>query len=477
MKLKKINKSLNFILFGASGDLAQLKLFPSLYELALQKRFAKPFTITGFARSNMTEAAFRKHFEKSLKAHVDKGLYDQKVVDELLNNVYYHQGQYDDPDSYQSLAVKLKKIQGRRVYNLAYLAVPPKLFKTIAEQLDKAHAALGETELMMEKPFGEDYQSAKKLFQLINQHFDKENLYLIDHYLGKAAVQSILPLRYNNTVLNLLLKGEAIANIQISALETVGVEERVGYFDAVGIVKDMVQSHLLQVLALLTMSMPVHPDMNSIRREKGNIMSALKYSDVGCGAVVAQYKSYRQLEGVDSESKTPTFAAFRCSIDLTDWYQVPIYIRTGKSLSHKHTYIVIEFKKPPFQEANKKLEANRLIIELYPHEEIQIRLVNDVGEESEHGRNLLSQESLACMGDDCLPAYGRLILDALLGNKNSFLSIDEILASWHFIDALTNCIKKRKTPLVYYKDGSEGPKEQFELTKQDGFEWYDPDKL
>lgn len=478
MKLKKVDKSFNFILFGASGDLAYLKLFPALYELVLQKRFDKPWSIVGFARTEMTDAEFRKRVQKSLKEHVDKNLYNQKAVDEMLEHVYYYQGQYDDAESYHLLADKLHEIHdGKKVYNLAFLAVPPMAFEPIAKQLANIRSFIRPIQVMMEKPFGDDRKSAGDLFQSITTYFEKEDLFLIDHYLGKASVQSILPLRYNNTILNLLLKGEAIANIQISALETVGVEERVSYFDQVGIVKDMVQSHLLQVLALLTMNMPLHKDVKSVRREKGSILSALTYSDVECGAILGQYESYRKQKDVSKDSKTPTFAAFRCFIDRSDWYQIPIYIRTGKKLSHKHTYVVIEFKKPPFQEKNKELEANRLIIELYPHEEIQMRLVNDVGRTTDQSRELITQESLACMGEGCLPAYGRLILDAFLDNHTSFLSIDEIYASWHFIDDVMTCIKKRKLPLQIYKGGSEGPKEQFELTAQDGFEWYDPDKL
>ncbi len=478
MMLEKVNKSFNFILFGASGDLAYIKLFPSIYELVLQNRFNKSYSIVGFGRSDLTDLEFRKRIQKSLKEHVDKKIYDQKRVNEMLDRVFYHQGQYDKAGSYQLLAQKLLELQnGKKVYNLAFLAVPPSVFEPIIEGLNPIRKSLGELQVMMEKPFGNDRESAGELFKSITNRFKKEDLFLIDHYLGKAPIQSLLPLRYNNTILNLLLKGSAIANIQISALETVGVDERVGYFEKVGIVKDMIKSHLLQILALLTMSMPLHPDERSIRREKGNILSALKYSGSDCGAVLGQYATYRKQKDVAPDSDTPTFAAFKCTIDMTKWYKVPIYIRTGKKLTHKHTYIVIEFEKPPFKEGDDSLDANRMIIELYPQEQIQIRLVNDVGKVAPKSRELISHESLACMGEGCLPAYGRLILDAFLGHHNSFLSIDEIYASWHFVDELMTCFKKRKLPLVHYKDDSEGPKEQYELTKADGFEWYDPDKL
>ena len=472
MKLEKVEKTFNLIIFGASGDLASLKLFPAIYELALQKRFAKDFKIYGFARSQMDDKKFRQLFADSVKKHTDKKIFNQKILDELLEHVFYHQGSYDDKTDYETLAERLLKThKNKKICNLAFFAIPPVVFKPVVRNLATVKKKLGCMELILEKPFGQDRKSAGELFQFITNHFDKNDLYLIDHYLGKAAVRSILPLRYNNAILNLLLKGNAISNIQISALEKDGVEERIGFFDNVGTIKDMMQSHLLQILALLTMSMPVKQEVHNIRREKGDVLSALR-RDPKCGVVLGQYKSYKNQKGVKKGSKTPTFAALKFFIDLIEWYEVPIYIRTGKRLSHKHTYIVIEFKKPPYAK-NLDIEANRLIIELYPREKIQIRLVNDVGKEVPKYSQLISEESLACMGDNCLPPYANLILDALLRRDISFLSIDEILASWHFIDEINNHIRKKKIKVIEYKEESEGPSQQHELTRMDNNEWYD----
>lgn len=477
MKLTKIEKPLNLIIFGASGDLAMLKLFPSIYELALQKRFAQSFTIYGYARSEMSDKAFREHFSEGVKKHVDKNIFNQEVLDELLSHIHYHQGSYENSESFESFAEKLLEAhQGKEVSNLAFFAVPPVASKSIVENLSHIRKRLGgDLQLILEKPFGEDRKSAGELFQLITNHFDKKDLFLIDHYLGKAAVRSIFPLRYNNTILNLLLKGSAISNIQISALETLGVDERIGYFDNVGIIKDMIQSHLLQILALLTMSMPVRQEVHSIRREKGDIISALR-QDKKQSIILGQYKSYKNQKGVKEGSQTPTFAALRFFIDLTEWYEVPIYIRTGKNISHKHTYIVVEFKKPAYAK-NENIEANKLIIELYPKEKIQIKLVNDLGKEVSRYTDLITEESLACMGDDCLSPYANLILDAFLGRFTSFLSIDEILASWHFIDKVHEKILKEKIEVIEYDEGSDGPKEQHSLTEMDHNHWYDAKHL
>jgi len=346
MKLDKIEKPFNFIIFGASGDLANLKLFPALYELALQKRFAKKYSILGYARSDMSQDEFKKRFTSSIKKHIDKNIFNQKVLDELLEHVYYQQGQYDNPDDYKNFAeVILNKHNGKKVYNLAFFAIPPIAFRPVVKNLSTIKDVIGDdVDLMLEKPFGENRETAGELFQFVKNHFDKDNLFLIDHYLGKSAVKSIFPLRYNNAILNLLLTGKAISNIQISALETTGVDERIGFFDDVGIIKDMIQSHLLQILALLTMSMPIRQEVHSIRREKGDVISALRQNKK-CDIILGQYSGYKDLNGVKDNSNTPTFAALKLSIDLTEWYKVPIYIRTGKNLTHKHTYIVVEFKK------------------------------------------------------------------------------------------------------------------------------------
>ncbi|QQR83708.1 hypothetical protein IPJ72_00635 [Candidatus Peregrinibacteria bacterium] len=367
---KIIKENLNFILFGASGDLAQLKLFPSLYELVWQKRMPAHYIIFGFARTQWTHAEFRDHVEKSVRTHLDH--VDDDLLSELLAHVYYVSGSYDDGKSYEQLAAEIHRYQpDPSAKTLAYYAIPPTLFQSVTQQLGGMRTQFsGPFHIMIEKPFGQDRESASDLFQFILNYFDHDEVFLLDHYLGKSSVKSILPLRYYNSVLNFLLQGKEIANIQISALETLGVEERIGFFDQVGIVKDMIQSHLFQVLALLTMSMPVDEAVKNIRREKGNILAALRPDQRPGSLVLGQYKGYRDQPGVPPDSNTPTFAALRCYLDLLDWYRVPIYIRTGKRLSHKHTYVTIEFKKSIFQE-NTRAQPNRLVLELFPSEKFK----------------------------------------------------------------------------------------------------------
>lgn len=475
MEINKIKNPFSFIMFGASGDLARVMLFPALYELALQRRFPKKYTIYGFARSNFTDTEFRKLFRDSVIKKVGKDL-NKTVLNDLLKKVFYHQGQYDQMKDYEALTQKMKTHRlGATVQNMAYLSIPPKIIHPVVENLAGIRPRLKNgIQIILEKPFGTDEKSATELFHFVSSYFEEKDVFLLDHYLGKTAVRSILTLRYTNTILDMLLKGKVISNIQISALETVGVGKRIGYFEDIGIVKDMIQSHLLQILALATMALPLKRDSSSVLREKINVLSALRYSDPPCGLVLGQYENYKFKKGVKKGSKTPTFAAVRFFIDLIDWYKVPIYIRTGKKLNHKHTYLVIEFKKQRFLKG-KDVDSNKLIIELYPKEKIQIRLVNQEGKVAGRQKELMSTESLACAGDECLGEHGRLILEAFLGDRTYFLSFEEIIASWKFVDRLMACATEHKTMVIQYESGSEGPKQQHELTRRDKFKWYDAD--
>lgn len=471
MQLQKIKKSFNIILFGASGDLAKLKLFPALFELAWQKRFIQNYRIFGFARTPLTQAAFKKMVMESIQTKFKTA--DQKSLNAFLDHLHYFKGQYDSPKDFKSLSQALLKAE-----TFAYFGVPPIAFKPIIAQLaELKKRGKQDIKLILEKPLGEDEKSATEIFHFVSQFFEEDHIFLLDHYLGKTPVQSILPLRTTNTILNVLLQGQHISNIQVSALEDVGVGERVGYFEAVGILKDMIQSHLLQILALITMAIPLSQTSKAIRREKMHILSALRYGPKGCAIVLGQYKNYQKEKGVKRGSKTATFAALRCFIDLLDWLNVPIYLRTGKRLHHKYTYIVVEFKKPILYHQNKSISANKLIIELAPEEKIQIRLVDPTGKTVAARRELISTESLTCTGDDCLSEHGRLILETMLGDHTHFVSFEEILASWRFVDRVVKRIEKDKITPILYNDGSEGPADQHKLTTCDKVHWYDADAL
>ncbi|MFC1748499.1 glucose-6-phosphate dehydrogenase [Pseudomonadota bacterium] len=471
MELFKIQKPFIFTIFGASGDLAKLKIFPAMYRLAEQHRLPSEYYIVGYARTDKSQDDFRKEFSASVKKDVGKDL-NPKLLKDLIKHVFYFTGQYDQKKSFTEYRKYLKDLSGKTTYpHITYFSVPPVAFRPILKNLSETRKTKKEDiRLVIEKPFGEDSESAEQLFHFISQHFKKEQIYLLDHYLGKSAVQSILFLRHANRILNLLLRGSQIANIQITAAEKVGVEDRVSYFDQVGIIKDMVQSHLLQVLSLITMSIPIQDSAASLQREKNSIISALKFQDADCCVSLGQYESYKKLRDVPQNSKTETFAAIKLFIDQQYWYKVPIYIRTGKKLDGKHTFIAIEFKKYDFQK--KEEEPNVLVIELYPEEKVTIKLLNKNYFGASNYQAITTSRSIACSGDDCLPEHGLLLLEVIRGRKLNFLSFPEILASWKIADEIQAHIKKRKVKVEKYKDNSPGPASQHALPEKDGFKWH-----
>lgn len=471
MELYKIDKPFILTIFGASGDLAKLKLFPALYSLAEQRRFPKDFYIVGYARTEKSKKQFQKEFTQSIKATLKKGL-NKKILNELEKKVHYFTGQYDKKTDFARYRTFLKELTGNNnTTHLAYFSVPPIAFKPIIKGLGETKVIKNEDlRLILEKPFGEDTESARELFHFVARYFHEDSVFLLDHYLGKSSVQSILSLRHSNRLLNMMMKGPEIDNIQITAAERVGVENRIGYFDKVGTIKDMVQSHLFQVLALISMSIPISENYESLHREKENILSALKFVESKKNITLGQYESYKTQEGVPKSSKTETFAALRLFVDRESWYKVPIYVRTGKKLHEKHTYVVVTIKKFAFQP--KEEEPNRLIFELQPDEKINIRLVNKIGAKSRR-QEVMTSDSIACEGDDCLPEHGLLLLDILKENRINFLSFQEILATWSITDKIVNYIKKSKIKVEKYADYSEGPKSQHNLTKLDGHEWFD----
>ncbi|MDP2624757.1 MAG: glucose-6-phosphate dehydrogenase [Candidatus Peregrinibacteria bacterium] len=467
---EKADKPFILTIFGASGDLAKLKIFPSLYRLMEHKRLPKKFFIVGFARTKKARAAFQKEFADSVREVIGESL-NPSVLKELLNHVHYVTGDYGTLEDFNSFGKFLKELSPIPCEKLFYFSVPPVAFRPIIQNLGESTIPYKKQfRLILEKPFGEDTESATELFHFVARYFTEEQIYLLDHYLGKSAVQSILYLRHSNRILNLMLKGREIANIQITAFENIGIKDRVGYFDQVGIFKDMIQSHLMQLLALVTMSIPVTNRAASLHKEKYSILSALDLPRSGKNVVQGQYVSYRKNPEVPKGSNTETFAALRLFIDRESWYKVPIYIRTGKMLHEKHTYITVELKKFDFQFPEE--DPNRLIFELQPDEKLHIKLINKHGGGTV-AQDVLTTDSIACEGDNCLPEHARLLLDVMGGNKVYFLSFPEIIASWALLDQVLGRVERGKVPLHHYKDGGKGPNQQHLLTKIDGFEWFD----
>lgn len=470
MNIFRIKEPFIFTIFGASGDLAKLKLFPALYSLAEQKRLPKKFFIVGFARTPKKQKEFQQEFIESVRAAHGKDL-NQKILKELASNVHYFTGQYDDLASFQEYRKFLDTLTGgKSCPHITYFSVPPQAFKPIIQNLGESKPNKQEDiRLIIEKPFGQDTKSATELYHFISRYFDEEQAYLLDHFLGKSGVQSILNLRQTNRILNILLTGSEIANIQISALESIGIKDRVGYFEQVGIIKDMIQSHLLQILALTAMNVPISGSAESLHREKYSILSALKLPR-GNNIAIGQYEGYTKEKGTLKKSRTETFAAIKLLIDQESWYKVPIYIRTGKKLRRKSTTVIVEFKKLDFQKNDEK--PNILVIEIGPEEKVAIQLMNKYQTGTSPYETITTSKSIACSGDYCLPEHGLLLLDVIRKNKTSFLSFPEIIASWQITEAICQNIKRNKVKLEKYKQGSDGPKGHLKLPEHDGFSWH-----
>lgn len=458
-----------FSIFGASGDLAKLKIFPAIFALAKQNRLPDDFVIVGFARTPKSREKFQKEFSESVSLACQKDDFPtdlcKKTVDALLSHVFYFSGKYDNPSDFERFSEFLHSISPEAARNhIAYFSIPPSLFAPVAENLSKIRSEKTDLKIILEKPFGENEASAQKLFHFLSQFYLPEDIFLLDHYLGKTAVQSILHLRHNNAVLNMLLKGAHISQIQITAHEEVGIEDRIGYFDEVGIVKDMFQSHLTQILAMISMSIPIQMDAASFQREKYAILSALDFSPRVENVFLGQYENYPV-----SHSTTETYFAAKLKIDRESWYGVPIFVRMGKKMKMKKTTVVVEFKKLPFQ---KESEPNRLIFELQPREMIHLKLLNQYGQSSEF-HEIAATESIACRGDDCLPEHSLLLLDIFRGERLHFLSFPEILASWRITDQICDFLHSKNIHPESYPIDSNSPVGSEKIFKKSEDKWFE----
>jgi len=457
-------------IFGASGDLAKIKLFPSIYILAERNLLPKDFYIVGYARTKKDKKTFEKEFVKAIRDKIEN--VDKEKLKMLTDRLSYVSGQYDKKDSYTKLVEHIDNLSGAcKMLKIMYLSVPPSVFKSIIKNLGGQRKEFkDEIAMVIEKPFGGDVISANSLYYFIVRYFNEEQIYLLDHYLGKQAVRSILHLRHHNRILNSMLKGREVTDIQITAIEDIGIENRVGYFDQVGIIRDMIQSHLLQILALVTMSIPITERASAIHREKENIISSITFPRTKNRVILGQYETYKNLPEVPKSSNTETFAALRLLIDRESWYKVPIYIRTGKKLYKKYTSVVVTLNKFPYQRRNE--EPNRVIFELYPDEKISITMINKYGQDE--AQELITPEhSLACSDESCLPEHASLLLDVTKQERKYFLSFPEIIASWKVVDKIFCHIKKNKVKVEKYKDNKYGPDAQHLITRSDNVEWFD----
>ncbi len=477
------DRPFSLVLFGASGHLARIKIFPALYFLALKKRLPKDYSIVGYSRTPMTDSEFRKHFGAAVKEHVLE--VNDKVLSGLLEHVYYHGGQYDAVKDFKALAAKLTKLEGgtKDVVRLAYLSIPPTAFESTLRNIcdGGVHDGKKEFRCIVEKPVGHDLASFEEINTILGSCFKPQEVYILDHYLGKEAVRNAYYLRHANPVIERLLKNTLISHVQITAAESAGLEGRAGYFDAVGTLRDMFQSHLIQIAALLTMRLVNDPkDIKSSRLDAIKKFYLPPAGDLGELVIQGQYgegtvngkklPAYNDEEGVTQHSRTPTYAAMRLMTRSSRWDGVPIFLRSGKRLKEKETRISIEFQESPTL-VGKNENRNRLDIILQGEAGMKLYLQTKLGGSEPKFRPLVMEDPLVCMGD-CLVEHSLLLLEAINGNQQWFLDPEEVRTCWRIIDPLQAYLDNAKTPLATYESGSKGPKEADAFIAKASHSWF-----
>ncbi|KAL7606911.1 glucose-6-phosphate 1-dehydrogenase, chloroplastic [Lactuca sativa] len=471
----KDKSTVSITVVGASGDLAKKKIFPALFALFYEGCLPEHFTIYGYARSKMSDAELRTMVSKTLTCRIDQRENCGEKMDHFLERCFYHPGQYDSEENFLELDRKLKEHEAGRVANrLFYLSIPPNIFVDAVKcASSSASSANGWTRVIVEKPFGRDSESSAALTRSLKQYLDEDQIFRIDHYLGKELVENLSVLRFSNLIFEPLWSRQYIRNVQFIFAEDFGTEGRGGYFDNYGIIRDIMQNHLLQMLAIFAMETPVSLDAEDIRNEKVKVlrsMRPLRLDDV----VVGQYKShtrggvkypaYTDDKTVPAGSLTPTFAAAALFIDNARWDGVPFLMKAGKALHDRRAEIRVQFRHVPGNLYNKNigtdldLATNELVIRVQPDEAIYLKINNKVpGLGMRLDRSNLNLLYAARYSKEIPDAYERLLLDAIEGERRLFIRSDELNAAWSLFSPVLKELEEKKIVPEYYPYGSRGP--------------------
>jgi len=483
-------KDLTIVVIGASGDLSLRKIFPAFYALFQKKLLPERFRIIGFSRTEMNDEIFRE----KIKAFILKENMPVSDLDEFLKRCFYSRGRYDEFQDYERMGDLIRQLEEGHLSNkMYYLAIPPFLFLPVSNAL--AHSNLIHTQeeqgvwtrVVVEKPFGRDRESSDELTAGLQKVFREEQVYRIDHYLAKEVIQNLMILRFANLILEPLWNRQYIQNVRISWMEDIGIEGRGGYFDEYGIIRDVMQNHLLQILALVGMEQPIRLEADYIRDEKVKVLRCIPPITLS-QLVVGQYgpgilqckkcemkHGYRDEEGVPKDSITPTYAAVSLFIKNRRWDGIPFLIRAGKGLSKRTTEIKIQFREVPgniFTETAPQLTPNELLIQVQPNAMIALKIVNKIpGLSLVLGESNLDLSYESAFETRVPDAYELLLLDVIRGDKSLFIRSDELEAAWDIFSPVLLELEKKRIQPVIYPFGSEGPYTADLLASKYGTAW------
>jgi glucose-6-phosphate 1-dehydrogenase len=487
------------VIFGASGDLTKRKLVPALYRLTQEKLLPAEFAIVGFSRTPVSHDQFRANMREAVETYSASNSVDEEVWQSFAQGIFYTAGDINDSAAYKRMSELLEQIDrergtaGNRIF---YLSVAPDLYGEAISQLGEAGLARPHDEswarIIIEKPFGSDLESAIKLNQQAASVFDEEQIYRIDHYLGKETVQNLLVFRFANGIFEPVWNRRYIDHVQLTNAESIGVEGRGAYYDSAGVVRDMIQNHVFQVLSLVAMEPPVNLSANSVRDEKIKAMQAVRLIPRGKVeefVVRGQYRrgsvagkevpGYLDEKGVGPESKTETYAAMKLYFDNWRWAEVPFYIRSGKRLPKRVTEIAIQFRQAPLQlfgsMPGQQLEPNVLIIRIQPDEGITLRIAAKVPGQAMRIRWVnMDFRYGASFGVSPPEAYERLLLDCILGDSTLYARRDMTERGWEVVMPVLEAWQRSKSDVAKYEAGTWGPEEADRLIEKDGRRWRRP---
>ncbi len=497
LRLARTPAPCTLIIFGATGDLTARKLLPALYNLAREGLLPNGFSLVGFGRRPWSDDDFRAIMRQSAEEHSRNKPLNEEVWRNFAEGIFFVGGEFGDDSAFQKLAERLASIDAERGTDgnrLYYLATPPSSFDDIIGQL--RHVGLnrsganpaypsGWTRIIIEKPFGHDLESALDLNQRVGRAFDEDQVYRIDHYLGKETVQNLLVTRFANTIFEPIWNRRYVDHVQITVAENLGIGSRAGFYEEAGALRDMVTNHMMQLLTLTAMEPPVRFDSESVRNEKVKVLHAIKplqaaavdrytvRAQYGAGSVNGEdVPGYRQEKGVAPDSRTPTYVALKLEIESWRWAGVPFYLRTGKRLAKRVTEIAIEFKRPPlllFPEIRDDIQPNVLALRIQPNEGITLKF----GAKQPGQRMAIQAVNMdfrygTSFGVAAPEAYERLLLDAMLGDATLFTRRDEVEAQWSIMTPILDRWKEQNgTPLAEYEAGTWGPDDADKFMQQD----------